>query len=145
MLLLGVRMPTFVIVKNRMEVDRVQGADRGALTAAVERHVRDIKPTNAFSNSKGHTLGSAPASSSAPFKRATPAYVRNGEVSQGLPISVSLGNIGNQIVRFLGLYIASFFSVDPIPSAAASSFAVGNIAGRGPTAPRTGRRLGTMN
>lgn len=140
-------MPTFVIVKNRSEVNRVQGADREALTAAVERYVRDVKPIDGFANSgKGYTLGSAPAaSSSAPFKRAAPAYVRNGEVSRGLPFTVSLGNIGNQLVRFFGLYFASFFSVDPIPSAAASSFALGNVAGRGPTAPRTGRRLGTMS
>ncbi|TGZ85468.1 thioredoxin-domain-containing protein [Ascodesmis nigricans] len=134
-------MPTFVIIKNRSEVDRIQGADRSALTAAVERHVKDIKPTDGFANvGKGYTLGSSPSSPPPPTASGR-VYMRNGEITSNLPLGVSLGHLGNTVTRFLALYLTSLFSIDPIPSAASSPYAVGGRA-QGPAAPRPGRRLG---
>jgi len=126
----GVRaMPTFVILRNRSEVDRIQGADRSALTAAVERHVKLAKPAAGFATSgKGYKLGSGSDSggSSSAAKSGAAAgrtYLRNGQVTSGPPFTAVIQQFFRAVVAFFGLYVFSFFSIDPIEAAANSPFA----------------------
>lgn len=138
-------MPTFVILSSGKEVDRVQGADRSSLTSAVERHVRNAGPPKPAYSGTGYTLGAdKPKAAVAPAR-----YIRNGQVVSNTPIGRRLGGWFDSIVTFVILYFVSLFSVDAIPAAEKSSFAVGSggSGGSGPGGPGGpgGRKLGTIN
>lgn len=156
-------MPTFLILKNRVEVARVQGADPRSLTSAVEKYASEAKSAGAtFATSgKGHTLGSAAAAATAAAGPAAAKYVRNGQVLSNVPFPARLRGFFNAFVVFVGLYLTSLFSLDAIPAAENSPFNVTrgaagtrpNVrsAGGGPghAAPSpggpAGRRLGTLD
>ncbi|KAF8538001.1 thioredoxin-like protein, partial [Trichophaea hybrida] len=109
----GIRaMPTFIILSSGTEVDRIQGADRSSLTSAVERHVRNAKPSY---SGAGHKLG-APAP--------TAAYIRNGSVSASVPAGRKAVGWLDTIVLFVALYLISLFSIDALGSAEKSGYAV---------------------
>lgn len=158
-------MPTFLILKNRVEVARVQGADPRSLTSAVEKYASEAKSAGAtFATSgKGYTLGSA-AAATATAAAAGPAaakYVRNGQVLSNVPFPARLRGFFNAFVVFVGLYLTSLFSLDAIPAAENSPFNVTRGAagtrpnvrsaggGSGHAAPSpggpAGRRLGTLD
>ncbi|KAI5806901.1 thioredoxin-like protein [Geopyxis carbonaria] len=154
-------MPTFIILKNGTEVDRISGANRSALTSAVERYAREAKPLHGFANSgKGYKLGTGTESTTAaPSGR---VFLRSGQVTRGLPMGARIHELWTTAIAFVGLYLVSLFSIDAINSAANSSFAVGNNpsgpggdrgplpsswgSGGGPGGPGgpPGRRLGTI-
>lgn len=155
-------MPTFLIFKNRSEVARVQGADARGLTSAVEKYAAEAKSAAATfaSSGKGYTLGSSSASASAAAAPAAAArYVRSGQILDSLPVGARLRGVLNAVVVFIGLYLTSLFSLDPIPAAESSSFNTASMgekknvrsAGGGPgyMAPSAGgpagRRLGTLD
>jgi thioredoxin 1 len=140
----GVRaMPTFVILTSGTESARVQGADRSALTAAVEKAVKAAKPV--YSSGPGHTLGSAP---SAP--KVAPRWVKDGNVTATPPVGVRVGGWVETVIAFVALYLISLFSIDAISAAEQSGFAVrdggSGGGGGGPDGPGGpgGRRLGTV-
>lgn len=160
-------MPTFLILKNRVEVARVQGADPRSLTSAVEKYAAEAKSAGATfaSSGKGYTLGSAAAAATAATAgtaAADPApakYVRNGQMLAAVPAPARLRSFFNALVVFVGLYLTSLFSLDAIPAAENSPFnitrgprtgvrsAAGGGGGGGPghAAPSPGRRLGTLD
>ncbi|KAK3115063.1 hypothetical protein LTR53_005982 [Teratosphaeriaceae sp. CCFEE 6253] len=136
-------MPTFLILKGSSVKETVRGANATALRTAVLSAAADAakgpaKSSGATFTGKGQTLGSesgpaglrnsAPASASAlPDAGAmlsSPAQFAQG---RGLPQTV---------VRFLGLYLTSLFSLEPDAAAAASPFAVKKQA--------AGARVGTV-
>jgi thioredoxin 1 len=127
-------MPTFVILKNGKEADRIQGADRAALTAAVGRAVKDARKVTGFAGAgKGYTLGGS-ASPAPP--RAAAAAARGG--SAGWMGGAGKLNV-DAVVRFVALYGVSLFSLDAIKSAAECRFAVQT---EGP-GTQAGRRMGS--
>lgn len=160
-------MPTFLILKNRVEVARVQGADPRSLTSAVEKYAGEAKSAGAtFATSgKGYTLGStaaaaAAAGAGAGAGPAAARYIHNGQVLDSLPVPARLRSFFNALVVFVGLYLISLFSLDAIPAAENSPFNItrgagarANVrsAGGGPghAAPSpggpAGRRLGTLD
>lgn len=166
-------MPTFLILKNRVEVARVQGADPRSLTSAVEKYAGEAKSAGAtFATSgKGYTLGSTAATTTTAAGAAAAAgagvgagsagarYVRNGQVLDSMPVPARLRGFFNAFVVFVGLYLTSLFSLDAIPAAENSPFNITRGTGakanvrsaRGPghAAPSpggpVGRRLGTLD
>ncbi|KAA8914655.1 thioredoxin-like protein [Sphaerosporella brunnea] len=139
----GVRaMPTFVILTSGAETARIQGADRAALTSAVEAAMKSAKPV--YSAGPGHTLGAAP--------KAPPRWVRDdGSVSGTPPAAHRVGGWVETLVAFVALYLVSLFSIDAISAAEQSGFAVrdagsGGSGRGGPGGPGGpgGRRLGTV-
>jgi hypothetical protein len=130
-------MPTFIILASGTEVDRIQGADRSSLTSAVERHVRNAKPSY---SGAGHKLG-APAA-------AAPAYIRNGTVSANVPVGRRVSGWLDTLITFIALYLISLFSIDALGSAEKSGYAVGEGAGGGAGGggpPPPGRKLGSVD
>ncbi|KIP10084.1 hypothetical protein PHLGIDRAFT_101658 [Phlebiopsis gigantea 11061_1 CR5-6] len=60
----GVRaMPTFVFIKGKTQVDKVEGADRAKLEATVRKHASGSSTTAGAFSGKGHTLGGTTTSS----------------------------------------------------------------------------------
>jgi len=130
-------MPTFVILKNGKEADRIQGADRAALTAAVGRAVKDARKVMGFAGAgKGYTLGGSTAAGTAAPSRAAAAATRGGSAGW-------MGGAGglnmDAVVRFVVLYAVSLFSFDAIKSAAECRFAVQTEA----PGTQAGRRMGS--
>ncbi|KAI9864780.1 MAG: hypothetical protein M1813_002550 [Trichoglossum hirsutum] len=92
------------ISADAREVARVRGADPRALRDAVEKTVAGAGAAaqgSAFT-SKGHTLGAT-----------TPAtkYVSGGRLVSKVPITARMGSWADTVVRFVGLYVVSLFSV----------------------------------
>jgi len=121
-------MPTFLILKNGSVSSTIRGANPSALRSAVQAAAADAakspggKSAASFS-SKGRTLGSESAPSRVP-----PA----GSWMDALP-KVNVGallnpNTSNVVVRFVGLYLTTLFSLDAEAAAANSPFRVANRA-----------------
>ncbi|KAG0133100.1 thioredoxin-like protein [Tuber indicum] len=123
-------MPTFVVLQRGSEVDRITGADRGALMGAVEKWAGAAG--GGFG--KGHKLGGDPAVVVPPlggggggggFLAAGEAvkYVLDGRVVDSLPIGARARGVLRVVIVFLGLYLTSLFSFDAITAAENSVFA----------------------
>ena len=91
-------MPTFLIFRSGRVIQTLRGADRGALTSAIENAVKYAKPVY---SSTGHTLGGASSA------RASSSLRR--------PWSWSINSLLNAFLNFIGLYLISLFSVSRIP------------------------------
>ncbi|KAK0338260.1 hypothetical protein LTR91_005353 [Friedmanniomyces endolithicus] len=132
-------MPTFLILKGSSVKETVRGANATALRTAVLSAAADAakgpaKSPGATFSGQGKTLGDSGASSSRPVSGpvmpdvgamlSSPAQFAQG---RGLPQTV---------VRFLGLYFTSLFSLEPIKAAQESPFAVKGQTG--------GARVGTV-
>lgn len=119
-------MPTFLILKNGSVSSTIQGANPSALRSAVEAAASDAakgsaKASVAFT-SKGHTLGGEGTPSTATARSWTDALP---EFNAG---SLMNPNSSNAIVRFVGLYLTTLFSLDAEAAAAGSPFKVPNRA-----------------
>lgn len=99
-------MPTFIILKNRSEAARIQGADVRALTTAIEKYAAEGKAAAVTfaSSGKGYTLGAAPT----PQAR---KYVSNGKMLDSVPLGAWIYGFFKAVVMFIGLYIMSLLSV----------------------------------
>ncbi|TKA78564.1 hypothetical protein B0A55_02806 [Friedmanniomyces simplex] len=132
-------MPTFLILKGSSVKETVRGANAAALRTAVLSAAADAakgpaKSPGATFGGKGQTLGNVGANASRPVSGSvmpdvgamlsSPAQFAQG---RGLPQTV---------VRFLGLYFTSLFSLEPETAARESPFAVKGQAG--------GARVGTV-
>ncbi|KAI1842604.1 hypothetical protein JX265_012597 [Neoarthrinium moseri] len=116
----GVRaMPTFLIFKSGSVIDTIQGANPPALTAAVEKAVKlagTAAPGASF-KTPGRTLG-GPAAGAAAAARSS------GGRSLSRPSSLSMFNIFNMLMTFVGLYFVTLFSFDAYKAAENSDFNV---------------------
>ena len=95
-------MPTFLILRNGAVIDTIRGANPPALSAAVEKAVKLAGPGVAAGpsfSSAGHRLGGAPVG---------PAP---GGRSLGRSMNWNLGGLIGAIISFIGLYLATLFSV----------------------------------
>ncbi|KAK4624736.1 Thioredoxin-like protein [Fulvia fulva] len=131
-------MPTFLVLKGTKVVETVRGANPNALRSAILSAAADAakgpaKQSAAFggsgqklggesSASGGRTLGSG-AGAGAGGGLQMP-NVNFGQLFSA-PASFAQGRgLPAQIVRFLGLYISTLFSFDPLRTAQESPFAV---------------------
>lgn len=130
-------MPTFLILKGSSVKETVRGANAAALRTAVLSAAADAAKGPARSSASftgsGQTLGASPSAGG--------GGAASRPVAAGLP-SVDVGAILSSpgqyaqgrgllqtIVRFLGLYFQTLFSLDPIKTAEESPFAVKTYGG----------------
>ena len=124
-------MPTFLILKGTKVVETVRGANASALrtavlSAAAEAARGPARQSVAFTGS-GQTLGGGGAGGNT-AKRTARAFPSTAGVNLGAilsgPAAFAQGNGFPQlVVRFLGLYLSTLFSVDPVKTAQDSPFA----------------------
>ena len=121
-------MPTFVVLRRGDEVDRVMGADRGALMGLVEKWAGAAGGAGGGFG-KGYKLGGDPGVVVPPlggrggggsFLGAGGAvkYVLDGRVIDSLPIGAWARGWLRVVIVFLGLYFTSLFSVGVFSSSA---------------------------
>lgn len=124
------RMPTFLVLKGSKVTETIRGANPTALRSAVLSAAADAakgpaKQSAAFSGSGqklgGESSGRPLGGGSGPAMPAIPNVAEMltapGQFAQGRGIPA-------MIVRFLGLYISTLFSFDPMKTAEESPFAV---------------------
>jgi hypothetical protein len=124
-------MPTFLILKGSSVKETIRGANATALRTAVLSAAADAAKAPAKSpasfSGKGQTLGAGSSSSSS----GTPSRQVNAPVMPDLgglvnsPAQFAQGRgLPQTIVRFLGLYFSTLFSLEPVRTAEESPFAV---------------------
>lgn len=125
-------MPTFLILKGSSVKETIRGANPTALRTAVLSAAADAAKggaaSSAYFSGKGQTLGAG--SGSAPGRTTGPSIPNLGAAISS-PAAFAQGRgLPQQLVRFLGLYITTLFSFDPIAAAEQSPFAVKSTAPR---------------
>lgn len=136
--LTGSRMPTFMIFKNGTVINTIRGADRGALTNAIETAVKLSGAAAPAYSSAGRTLGGTP--------------------TRGTSLSrpYNFKSLIDGLIAFFGLYLISLFSLDAYGAAESSPFNVNRVAAapganagtkpgtRTGGATQVGKKLGTI-
>lgn len=133
-------MPTFLILKGSSVKETVRGANATSLRTAVLSAAADAAKGSAKSgvafSSKGQTLGSGTAGGSTSRPVRAPVMPDMGAMLSS-PGSFAQGSgFPQMIVRFLGLYFSTLFSLEPLKAAEESPFAVKAKSG--------GARIGTV-
>ncbi|KAI2632768.1 thioredoxin-like protein [Xylaria nigripes] len=105
-------MPTFLIFNRGSVIDTIRGANPPALTAAVEKAVKQAGAPGASFANPGRTLGGSGSGRTA-------ASAPSGFLSRS---SWTPFNLINALLTFFGLYFVSLLSFDPYTSAARSKF-----------------------
>lgn len=127
-------MPTFMIFRSGTVINTIRGADRGALTNAIEAAVKLAgAPAPAYA-STGRTLGGTSP--------------RGTSMSQ--PFNIQ--SLVDTVIAFLALYFVSLFSLDAYGAAEKSPFNINGApaattTGTKPktgTSTQTGRKVGTI-
>ena len=128
-------MPTFLILKGNSVKETVRGANAAALRTAVLSAAADAAKGPARSSASfsgaGKTLGSsegAGGAASRPVAAGLPSVDVRAMLSSPGHYAQGRG-LPQMIVRFLGLYLQTLFSLDPIKTAGESPFAVKTSAG----------------
>ena len=128
-------MPTFLILKGSAVKETVRGANATALRTAVLSAAADAakgpaKASAGFSG-KGQTLGSESAAGGGSASRSVRAPVMPDMGAMlSSPAQFSQGRgLPQTIVRFLGLYLTTLFSLEPVRAAEESPFAVKKVSG----------------
>jgi hypothetical protein len=119
-------MPTFLVLKGSKVVETVRGANPSALRSAILSAATDAAKGSAGNpasfSGKGQTLGSEGNASTAASR---PLVNFNVNQMFTAPASFAQGRgLPQQIVRFIGLYLSTLFSFEPIRTAETSPFAV---------------------
>jgi hypothetical protein len=137
------RMPTFLILKGSSVKETVRGANATALRTAVLSAAADAAKGSAKAgpgfSGKGQTLGSQPSdgsTGSAGRQVNVPAMPDVGALLSS-PAAFAQGQgLPQTILRFLGLYFTTLFSLEPERAAQESPFAIRSQQG--------GARVGTV-
>jgi hypothetical protein len=123
-------MPTFLVLKGSKVVETVRGANPTALRSAVLSAATDAARGPAGNpasfSGKGQTLGGEGSSSRAAGR----PLININAVNQLLtaPAAFAQGRgLPQQIVRFIGLYLTTLFSFDPVKTAESSPFTVRTV------------------
>ena len=136
MLIMQYRMPTFLILKGTSVVETVRGANptalRTAVLSAAASAARGPAKSSASFSGKGQTLGSEGSTgSTASGSRTTSAPTVDFRPLLASPAAFSRGRgFLSTVVRFLGLYVSTLFSLEPAKTAEESPFAVKTTNGR---------------
>ena len=129
-------MPTFLVLKGTSVVETVRGANptalRTAILSAAANAAKGPAKSAASFSGKGQTLGAGSTTGRAGSGSKTvyaPA-VDFGALAAS-PAAFSQGSgLPSTIVRFLGLYVTTLFSLEPKQAAEDSPFAVKTAAGQ---------------
>jgi hypothetical protein len=133
-------MPTFLVLKGSKVVETVRGANPTALRSAILSAAADAAKGPARSGSsatggggggggalfsgKGQTLGGGGGGPAAGGSRAASMLPNLGRLLTA-PASVAAGSgVLARVVRFVGLYLSTLLSFDPLRTAEDSPFAV---------------------
>ena len=128
-------MPTFLVLKGSSVVETVRGANltalRTAILSAAASAVKGPTKSSASFSGKGQTLGSDSTSTaggtSGGGSRTVQAPAVDFAALLASPAAFSQGRgLPNTVVRFLGLYVCTLFSLEPLKTAEESPFAVGS-------------------
>lgn len=128
-------MPTFLILKGSSVKETVRGANATALRQAVLSAAADAARGPARSaasfSGKGQTLGSTSGTPGGTASRpVNTAALPNMGAMLSSPAQFSQGSgLPQTLVRFLGLYFSTLFSLEPIKTAQDSPFAVKKAGG----------------
>ena len=130
-------MPTFLILKGSSVKETVRGANATTLRTAVLSAAADAAKAPAKSSigfsGKGQTLGSDSGASAAGGSTSRPV---SGPIMPDIgavlssPAAFAHGRgLPQTVVRFLGLYFTTLFSLDPLKAAEDSPFAIRKTGG----------------
>lgn len=128
-------MPTFLILKGSAVKETVRGANATALRTAVLSAAADAakspaKSSGAQFSGRGQTLGSGSGSSATSRPVAAGSAMPDVGAMLSSPAQFAQGRgLPQTIVRFLGLYFSTLFSLEPSKAAEESPFAVKKAAG----------------
>lgn len=127
-------MPTFLILKGTSVVETVRGANptalRTAILSAAANAARGPAKSSASFSGQGKTLGSETASAGGGNRTVSaPSVDFNALVASPAAFSQGRG-LPNTVVRFLGLYVSTLFSLEPAKAAQESPFAVQTAKGQ---------------
>jgi len=130
-------MPTFLILKGSSVKETVRGADPTALRTAVLFAAADAAKGSAGGSGigftgKGQSLGSTGAPPPRAANGSSGFAMPNLGAMTGSPGGYSQGSgLPQTIVRFVGLYLQTLFSFEPLQAAEGSPFRVQKSAGVG--------------
>ncbi len=123
-------MPTFLVLKGNSVVETVRGANATALrtailSAAASAAKAPVRSTASFSG-KGQSLGSSDRAAGATNGSRTvhgPMVDIRALLASPAAFAQGRGAV-NSIVRFVGLWLTTLFSLNPVEAAQQSPFAV---------------------
>jgi hypothetical protein len=126
-------MPTFLILKGTSVVETVRGANptalRTAVLSAAANAAKGPAKSSASFSGKGQSLGSGSGTASASRTVSAPAIDFSALFASPAAFAQGRG-IASAIVRFIGLYITTLFSLEPARAAEESPFAVKTVRGQ---------------
>ena len=127
-------MPTFLILKGTSVVETVRGANptalRTAVLSAAANAARGPAKSSASFSGMGNTLGSETGTPGGGSRTVSaPAVDFSALVASPAAFSQGRG-LPNTVVRFLGLYVSTLFSLEPVKAAQESPFAVQTAKGQ---------------
>lgn len=122
------RMPTFLVLKGSSVIETVRGANptalRTAVLSAAASAAKGPAKSSASFSGKGQTLGSSAGGGAGTTRSVQAPSIDFGALFAS-PAAFSQGRgLPHAIVRFLGLYFSTLFSLEPLKTAEQSPFAV---------------------
>ncbi|KAF2724763.1 thioredoxin-domain-containing protein [Polychaeton citri CBS 116435] len=142
-------MPTFLVLKNGSVTETIRGANPSALRSAVVNAAAQAGkgPTRssvAFTGA-GQKLGAENRAGAGPGANAGrnasgPLLPDLGAMFTSPAAFAQRGGVLSSVVRFIGLYLTTLFSIEPKPAAESSPFSV-KQSGNRPNVSGSGRRL----
>lgn len=128
-------MPTFLILKGTSVVETVRGANptalRTAVLSAAANAAKGPGKSSASFQGKGQALGASTGAGTSSTGRTVSAPTVDFGALFASPAAFAQGRgIASAIVRFVGLYIATFLSLEPARTAEESPFAIKTVKGQ---------------
>lgn len=129
-------MPTFLVLKGSSVVETVRGANptalRTAILSAAASAVKGPAKSSASFSGTGKTLGmGGDASKGASASRSVRAPTIDFSALLASPAAFSQGRSWpSTIARFIGLYVSTFFSLEPVKTAETCPFSIKNRQGQ---------------
>jgi len=136
-------MPTFMVFNGSTVIETIRGANAGTLRAAVSKAVEAAKGAGggagAGFESKGYRLGDEKPKSSTSNSSSGTAVAgaqktgtglggrrlgAAGTAAAGPGLGIDIGGAADSMVRFMGLYLVTLFSLDPYNAAENSPLSV---------------------
>jgi hypothetical protein len=128
-------MPTFLILKGTSVVETVRGANptalRTAVLSAAANAAKGPGKSSASFQGKGQALGASTGAGTSSTGRTVSAPTVDFGALFASPAAFAQGRgIASAIVRFVGLYITTFLSLEPARAAEESPFAIKTVKGQ---------------
>lgn len=122
-------MPTFLVLKGTSVVETVRGANptalRTAILSAAASAAKGPAKSSASFYGSGQTLGATGKGNGGSSSRSVRAPVVDFGALAASPAAFAQGRgMPNTVVRFVGLYLSTLFSLEPMVAAEQSPFSV---------------------